>query len=391
MNIGVICAYPVPYGMAATTRIFSYSKGLVACGDHVDVWSIAPTSFASNLNTKNSGIFNGVSFFYSFRHQRFQNKILHAFEMIYSLLILGVRLYRRSQKQKYDAYIVSSDSLMVLLYMLVFNIYSKSKLIFIFDEYPIPIRAKLKEKIPIWKKFFYGLLLKHYAGYVSMTNNLLDYYKRIVDKPGIVISSITDISRFENIKKRAVNKVDRIMYVGNMELSKDNVDNILYAISILRKNDYDVHLYLYGNPNVRDKSILKSIIEQENLKEYVTFGFVQFEDVPLVLSQADILVSSQPVTVRANGGFPTKLGEYLMSGTPVLLTDIGETSRFFKDGEHLYFAKPESPTDFANKLKYIIDNYNMALTVADNGKRCIEKQFSHIAAGRKLHNFLTKI
>ena len=40
MNIGIICKYPIPYGMAATTRIFSYSKGLLECGDKVDVWSI---------------------------------------------------------------------------------------------------------------------------------------------------------------------------------------------------------------------------------------------------------------------------------------------------------------------------------------------------------------
>lgn len=48
MNIGIICKYPIPYGMAATTRIFSYSKGLLECGDKVDVWSIAPNNFNAN-------------------------------------------------------------------------------------------------------------------------------------------------------------------------------------------------------------------------------------------------------------------------------------------------------------------------------------------------------
>ena len=50
MNIGIICKYPIPYGMAATTRIFSYSKGLLECGDKVDVWSIAPNNFNANKN-----------------------------------------------------------------------------------------------------------------------------------------------------------------------------------------------------------------------------------------------------------------------------------------------------------------------------------------------------
>lgn len=91
MNIGIICKYPIPYGMAATTRIFSYSKGLLECGDKVDVWSIAPNNF--NANNNNEGVFNGISYFYSFRSKRFSNKLFHAYEMIYSLFILGVKLH----------------------------------------------------------------------------------------------------------------------------------------------------------------------------------------------------------------------------------------------------------------------------------------------------------
>ena len=179
--------------------------------------------------------------------------------------------------------------------------------------------------------------------------------------------------------------------MGNMELSKDNVDNILYALSILLRDNYDVHLYLFGKPNLKDKSILERIIEQEGLANNTSFRFAQYNDVPKILSEADILVSSQPVTVRADGGFPTKLGEYLMSGTPVLSTNVGETSKYFKDGEHMYFAKPESPLDYANKLKYIIDNYEKALAVAKKGKMLIEHSYSHISAGEKMHKFLKSL
>ena len=37
MNIGIICKYPIPYGMAATTRIFSKKKGIIGCVDKVDL------------------------------------------------------------------------------------------------------------------------------------------------------------------------------------------------------------------------------------------------------------------------------------------------------------------------------------------------------------------
>lgn len=392
MNIGIICGYPIPYGMAATTRIFSYSKGLVENGDNVDVWSITPTNFAPELNKNNSGCFKGVSFFYSYKSQRFSNKILHILEIIYSLIILGIKLYKREKTLKYDAFIVSSDSIATLTYMLFCNIFFKHKLIFIFDEYPIPIRKKCKNKIPRWKKIAYQVILNKYSGYVSMTNTLLSFYKSIIDKPGIIISSITDISRFENITKKPHNgDIYNLVYMGNMELSKDNVDNILYSIPILLQKGYNISLFLYGNPSSKDKNILEKIITQENLSEVVHFAYATFDEVPTILSNADILVSSQPNTVRADGGFPTKLGEYLMSETPVLLTDVGELSHYFKNGVHMYFAQPQSPNDFAEKIKFIIDNYDEALKVAQNGKNYITATYSQTAAGQKLHNFLNHL
>ena len=56
MNIGIICKYPIPYGMAATTRIFSYSKGLLECGDKVDVKNVtgAGDSFVALAGVKHT-------------------------------------------------------------------------------------------------------------------------------------------------------------------------------------------------------------------------------------------------------------------------------------------------------------------------------------------------
>lgn len=392
MNVGIICGYPIPYGMAATTRIFSYSQGLIKCGDSVDVWSITPTNFAGKQNTNTKGVFRGISYFYSYRCKRFENKILHILEMIWSLCVLGFRLAGRNRVFKYDTFIVSSDSICVLTYMAFVGLWLKKKLVFIFDEYPIPIRGKCKNEIPTWKRNVYKFILKYYSGYVSMTNNLLEYYRQLVNKPGIVISSIIDTSRFDKIvKSRHCGGEYKIVYMGNMELSKDNVDNILYAFSILLCRKYKVELYLYGKPNAKDKKILENIIVNEKLEGKVHFCYASFDDVPEILSNADILVSSQPVTIRAAGGFPTKLGEYLISGTPTLLTDVGETSQYFKDNVHMFFAKPLSPIDFAEKLIYIIENYDNSLLVAENGKNLIMQMYSHISAGQKLHDFLKQL
>ena len=58
INLIVLTHEPVPIGMAATNRIFSYSKGLVEIGHKVFVCSSKP-GFNNSFN-KTIGKFDGV-------------------------------------------------------------------------------------------------------------------------------------------------------------------------------------------------------------------------------------------------------------------------------------------------------------------------------------------
>lgn len=392
MKIAIICSYPLPYGMAATTRIFSYSKGLVALGADIEVISYMPSGIGIDNLEDDKGELDGVKYRYAFRRKRTKNKIFRYLEVLWSLLLLMKYLVKNNGKSKYDAIIISSDNLVILCYMIFVNIIIQSKLLFIFDEFPIPIRGKLKKAIPAWKRNAYSLILHFYSGYISMTDTLLKYYQDISFHKGIIVSSITDISRFEKLPVRVnIHPASfRIVYMGNMELSKDNVDNILLSLAYLR-NKYNIHLFLYGNPSKSNKNELLDIIKSNELSDYVTFDYVSYVDVPTILNEADVLVSSQPDTVRAAGGFPTKLGEYLMTAKPVLCTDVGEISEYFVDKKEVYLAMPGSPKDFADKLSYIFDNYKEALLAGEAGKQKIINNYSHYQAGNKIFNFIKSL
>ena len=390
MKIGVVCGYPIPCGMAATTRIFSYTKGVVAKGGKAEVFSYIPSGINKDGYIEDSGYFEGVKYIYTYRRKKSKKYISKLLEVVYSLIKLPIELYKSNQKERFDAILVSTDTFYIQGYLALINLVLKAKLIFIFDEFPIPIRGKLAEKIPNWKIYAYKAVLKSYSGYVSMTQELLNYYQKISFHKGLVLSTITDTSRFDATSDVDLHKNIRcykIVYMGNMELSKDNVDNILLSLTYI-PNQYHYHLYLYGNPSPSDKNKLQKIIIDNNLSKCVSFDFVPYRDVPRRLKEADILVSSQPITKRAAGGFPTKLGEYLMTGKPVLLTDVGETSKFFSNHTQIFFAQPNSPEDFARELIYIFNNYTKALAVGKEGKTLIEKEFSHVIAGEKICNFI---
>ena len=222
-----------------------------------------------------------------------------------------------------------------------------------------------------------------------MTMNLkLFYDSKICPKPTLLLSTIVDTDRFNDVKPFEA-KRDYLCYMGNMELTKDNVDNIIYAFNIV-KNDYpNIDLHLFGCPNSKDKEYLISIIKKLKLSDRVfIMGRINSEEVPNILVSAKVLVASQPNTKRAEGGFPTKMGEYFMSGVPTILTDVGEISLYVKDGVNAYIVPPSRPDLYAEKLRYIFNEYPKALKVAQNAKSYIMNNFGYEVAGRKIFDFI---
>ncbi|NVJ48608.1 MAG: glycosyltransferase [Cytophagia bacterium] len=391
-RIAIICAYSLPIGMAATTRIMSYSKGLVRNGDDVTVFSYNPSGNKYDDLKESQGVYEGVNYCYAFKKDRYHNKILHALEILWSIVLTIKQIFLENKKRKIDCLIISDDNPLIiwLFNYLAFKIGSKA--IFIFDEYPYPIRRKLKNKIPFWKVLSYRIALKNTSGYIGMTKNLVGFYQNIVFRPSLILTSIVDVDRF---KLNSIGKFDstgeqiQLTYMGNMELSKDNVDNILRAMPLILEKYPNAKLLLCGRPNARDRVVLNDLIKYLNISKNVIIDFVKFSEVPNILSNSHLLLSSQPSTKRAEGGFPTKLGEYLASGTPTVVTNVGEISKFVEDGENVFLVPPENPDLYAKKIVWILSNYETAQSVGKKGRILIEKDFSILSAGAKIKKFIT--
>ncbi len=86
--------------------------------------------------------------------------------------------------------------------------------------------------------------------------------------------------------------------------------------------------------------------------------------------------------------FPTKIGEYLMSGRPVVATAVGEIERFFCDGETAYVAAPGNPSAFADKLLEILDDPQGAAAVGSAGRALAERTFGYKLQGPRLAAFI---
>lgn len=396
MNIAIVCDYPFPNGLAATNRILAYGKGLVENNNDVTVYVYRPTE-KKKINFNNidkSGEINGVKYQYSSRSVfRYTNKSLYFFQLLLSILNSGIILYNDNKKKNINCIIVSSDSIMILNYFYILSkILKKTKMFFIFDEYPKPIRRYLKKDIPKYKFFFYKVILKKYTGLISMTKDLISFYKNIIQKDikSHLLPVIIDVDWFANIKVK--NTKNNLCYMGNLELAKDNIDNIIRAFSMVTSKRTELYFDIYGLPNETDKNVLLKLIKDLGLEKKVFLkGRVSREEVPKILKESKILVSSQPLTRRAAGGFPTKLGEYLISSNPSIFTDVGEISKYVSDNAECFLVSPNNPNEFAEKIIFILENYNYAKEIAMNGRKKIISEYGYQMQTKKLNSFITHV
>src|SRR5207302_1804391 len=60
--------------------------------------------------------------------------------------------------------------------------------------------------------------------------------------------------------------------------------------------------------------------------------------------------------VKSTARFPTKLGEYLASGRPVVTNGIGEIPRYLKDGVNAVIVPPGDARVFGQAIAEVLDH-----------------------------------
>lgn len=393
-KIGILTFWDFPYGMAPTTRIIAYGKGLIANNCTVSVYLFTRV-FKDQLEKEDMiGEVDGIKYQYLHRFHtrgRINRMIRYVDEFILRIKLVWY-IYRDNLRCNFDYFLCSFDSINDLTaYGYLLNLFSFKK-IFVADEFPIPIREKMKDSVPEDMLIKYRKLHALFSGRILMTEALKDYYNSKIDtKPTFILNTIVDAGRFQK-KCDNTSNLKVICYMGNLDLTKDNVDNIISAFALLDYERHQLELHLYGTPSAENRTKLDSQIVNLNLGKRVHFkGKATYEEVPEILMSSHILVNSQPNTQRAKGGFPTKLGEYLLSGVPAVFTKSGEIVDYVIDGIHAHLVPPERPDLFADKLEFVLENYLLAKQIAIKGQEFIMQEFDSKNQTKNLIDFLDKL
>ena len=244
------------------------------------------------------------------------------------------------------------------------------------------------------QRFFENKSFYDHKGIALMTHTLLKHYQDFPgNKPRLLHLPMTvDLERFavQHMRLNAF-KQPYIVYIGVLNNAKDGIDVLLQAFAQIALMFPYLKLYLVG-PWHYDTPAHLQFIQRSGLQDRIFWmGEFNREQIPAILQHAELLALPRPDSKQAQGGFPTKLGEYLASGKPVCVTTVGEIPDYLEDGESAFFAKPGSVDSFAAAMRKALSEKENALRVGVNGRKVAEKHFNKDIQAKILYDFFQEL
>jgi len=257
------------------------------------------------------------------------------------------------------------------------------------------------------KKFYSTALYEHLWNKIVISQMdhifvistaLKNYYVQLTEKMNrsIPISIVNMMIDPKEVESSSVNQYNAngnmdIVYVGTMYGQKDGVYDLVSAYSLIMHNFPLSRLVLVGD-NTR-KSLMRKVIEAvehaQDPSRVIMTGILPKEKVYEVINSAYCLVLARPDSLQGQYGFPNKLGEYLATGRPVVITSVGDICLFLKNRVHAYISEPGNVNAFAQNLGDCLDDPVCASKIGKKGKELTYEIFYYKNAVKPILSALT--
>lgn len=264
----------------------------------------------------------------------------------------------------------------------------KTNLVVELNEYPRHIRQTYLDKklVDRWERFSKGLDFA--SSIITCSTYLKAFYNKYCNSvfisPLIVDVAEFDTSRYSASKPNIPGQY--IAYCGSLDGNKDGVPDLIEAFAKYHKQFRDVRLVIIGGGSVNTVMSLQSKCKDLHIDKSVVFtGPIPHEDMSKWLSSAIMLTLARPNNKQAEGGIPSKVGEYLATGVPCIITNVGDLHLYLIDNLNCYISIPDSPEEFAKKLIECTQKQDKNIGIE---ARNVVKQFDYLNQTKNLYSYL---
>ncbi|ELC9572510.1 glycosyltransferase [Vibrio vulnificus] len=280
-------------------------------------------------------------------------------------------------------------SIPVSFFSLIFG----KKIILIINEFPSSLinskRVSFKNYIDDFSIKLIGVFVRKLI-VISSEHELV--YKRYVSKKAeIIIIPILMSSEETYTPVSLERKQKKITYAGAISRS-NGIEVLIEAAKLLYDNEIPYVMTIIG-PSISKSYIdeIKFKINRLGISEKIEILPATSNDNAIrILRNSDILVIPKIKDQRAVGYIPSKLGDFLYTGRPVICTNVGDVSKYISHGENGFLVEPDSAVAIYEAIKKLLKNYEAFDKVGLEGIKVANK-FDYRAQSKALKSFIIDI
>ncbi len=205
------------------------------------------------------------------------------------------------------------------------------------------------------------------------------------------LSNLIDPVEFEGVAPQA-ERPRYILWAGLMDQYRETVRFVLRSFRLIQQTHPDVLLVLCGGAKQETKAEILAIAERELLPgSLVMPGFVSRQDLLEYYAGALALLIPLEDDERSRARFPFKLGEYLLTGKPVVSSRVGDIPEYLEHGRSAMLAVPDDPESFASCVNAILADPKSAQHLGEAGRAVGYARFDYRKVGPDIAAFVRKI
>lgn len=206
----------------------------------------------------------------------------------------------------------------------------------------------------------------------------------------IRIPTIVDVDDFAFCEQGNVDKT--VLAYAGVPWGKDDIETVMRAmVSLSLQEREKIELRLFG---VTDEDVRLHLGKEPTVcamlgEQICCFGRVAHEKVREELSKADFTVLLRESTRKNTAGFPTKLGESMAAGVPVIANLTSDIGLYLHDGEEGIVCEACSVEACAKALKRCLHlPENVKRYMRSRARKQARASFDYTSYIEALHSFI---
>jgi glycosyltransferase involved in cell wall biosynthesis len=389
-KIYCVCGgFGFPRGTASTKRIRLIGKSLISKGLPFHVLHIGPSPFREN--TQPRGSFDGIRFEYLSPSVEWPDVyLIRLLFYLWGSFFLFARLVKYQKNSM--VYCYYQGGFMNLWTLLICKLLK------------IPVVQEVCEWWPGTANETFFIKWMYHQVMFRLSDGALPISKLIEDRilslagpkyPLCKIPVLVDPNENGKSIRRTKTKTSTasLLWCGMVDGYKRDIFFLLDAISKMKSSRGQKAIFkIVGPCSIKARTDLVFYARNKNIPEerIAIVGYVSDSELWEYCMQADALLMPMWEDDRSNTRFPTKLGQYLAAGKPIVTAYVGEIKHFLSSETAIFYKLGDS-TSLSLALDFLLDDPFLGISLAACATETVLPKIDYLSNSLRISQWFCKI